>query len=120
MSKDKDFMTDRLTKDAGKAFSPSRYSLKSGNDAIIRPYSTYDLFYEITFKVMQKLGAYEDIGTPEECRKAIERQIPKKPIMIKDTAETYYICSECEMGVDKVDDNYCSDCGQKLDWSSEE
>ena len=47
---------------------------------------------------------------------ALEKQIPKKPIMVKDTAETYYICSECEMEVDKVDDNYCSDCGQKLDW----
>ena len=51
---------------------------------------------------------------------ALEKQIPKKPIMIKDTAETYYICSECEMEVDKFDDNYCSACGQKLDWSSEE
>ena len=50
---------------------------------------------------------------------ALEKQIPKKPIMVKDTAETYYICSECEMEVDKFDDNYCSDCGQKLDWSSE-
>ena len=51
---------------------------------------------------------------------ALEKQIPKKPIMIKDTAETYYICPECEWGVDRFDDNYCSDCGQKLDWSSEE
>ena len=55
-----------------------------------------------------------------DAAEALEKQIPKKPIMIKDTAETYYICSECEMEVDKVDDNYCSDCGQKLDWSSEE
>lgn len=51
---------------------------------------------------------------------ALEKQIPKKPIMVKDKAETYYICSECEMEVDRFDDNYCSDCGQKLDWSSEE
>lgn len=51
---------------------------------------------------------------------ALEKQIPKKPIMVKDRAETYYICSECEMEVDKFDDNYCSDCGQKLDWSNEE
>lgn len=47
---------------------------------------------------------------------ALEKQIPKKPIMRKDVAETYYICSECEWEVDKFDDNYCSDCGQKLDW----
>ena len=51
---------------------------------------------------------------------ALEKQIPKKPIMRKDVAETYYICSECEMEVDRFDDNYCSDCGHKLDWSSEE
>lgn len=33
--KNNDFMNKRLTKDAGEAFSPARYSLKSGNDAII-------------------------------------------------------------------------------------
>lgn len=66
-----DFMNKRLTKDAGEAFSPARYGLKSGNDAIIAPYRTYELFFEITFMVIQKLGAYEDIGTPEECLEAM-------------------------------------------------
>lgn len=66
------FMKERITEDCGEGFAPSRYSLKSHNDAIIKPYGTYDLFYEITFCVLQKLGAYEDIGTPEECRKAME------------------------------------------------
>ena len=65
-------MKSRLTTDAGEAFSPSRYSLKSKNDAILHPYRTYDLFYEITFMVLQKLSAYEDIGTPEECAEAIK------------------------------------------------
>ena len=46
--KNNDFMNKRLTKDAGEAFSPARYSLKSGNDAIISPYKTYELFFEIT------------------------------------------------------------------------
>ena len=46
---------ERLTKDNGKAFEPSRYSL-----ADISTYKIYDLFYEITFKVLQKLGEYED------------------------------------------------------------
>lgn len=70
--KNDDFMTERLTEDAGKSYSPSRYRLKSGNDAIVSPYKTYDLFFEITFKVLQKLGAYEDIGTPEECQRAMQ------------------------------------------------
>lgn len=70
--KNNDFMTDRLTEDAGQSFAPSRYHLKSGNDAITNPYKTYDLFFEITFMVLQKLGAYEDIGTPEECKMAMQ------------------------------------------------
>ena len=69
--KNNDFMNKRLTKDAGEAFSPARYSLKSRNDAIISPYKTYELFFEITFMVIQKLGAYEDIGTPDECMEAM-------------------------------------------------
>lgn len=66
------FMRERITQDDGEAFRPSRYSLKSKVDAIIKPYKTYDLFFEIEFHVIQKLGAYEDIGTPNECRKAME------------------------------------------------
>jgi hypothetical protein len=30
------------------------------------------LFFEIEFKVIQKLGEYEEIGTPEECRNAMQ------------------------------------------------
>lgn len=48
------------------------YILKSKNDVMVLPYKTYDLFFEITFRVLPKLGMYEDIGTPEECRKAME------------------------------------------------
>ena len=66
------FMTERLTEDAGKTFAPARYSLRSGNDAIVNPYKTYELFYEITFRVIQKLGVYESIGTPEECLEAMQ------------------------------------------------
>ncbi len=69
---DKDFMTERITDDYGDAFEPSRYALKSKADCIISPYKTYELFFEITFHVIQKLGVYEDIGTPDECRRAME------------------------------------------------
>lgn len=72
MEENNAFMRERITVDAGEKFAPSRYSLKSKNDTVLRPYATYDLFFEITFHVLQKLGAYEDIGTPEECREAME------------------------------------------------
>lgn len=59
---------ERLTKDNGKAFEPFRYSLED-----ISTYKIYDLFYEITFKVLQKLGKYEDA---EE--QGLLRQLPCK------------------------------------------
>ena len=57
---------------------------------------------------------------------ALEKQIPKKPIAIDyekymDTVKNAlflkgaYWCANCE-GVVKCG-TYCSDCGQKLDWS---
>lgn len=67
----KDFMEKRLTRDFGEIFGRGRYGLASKNGAIISPYGSYELFYEMTFEVIPKLGAYEDIGTPEECRKAV-------------------------------------------------
>lgn len=70
----KNFMEERITEDNGEAFAPSRYSLISKNDAVIRPYATYDLFFEITFQVIQKLGAYENIGTPKEFKELKDKE----------------------------------------------
>lgn len=77
-----------------------------------------------------KLAEYESIGTPEECRAAREKQIPKRP---KEYEDKYYGCPTCgnvllhkwEKYPDKLMDKsnglpYCLGCGQKLDWSDEE
>lgn len=64
-----DWTKTRLTE---RGLIDGQYVLKSKRDAIVQPYKTYDLFFEINFRVMPKLGMYEDIGTPEECRKAME------------------------------------------------
>ena len=59
--------------------------------------------------------------------KALEKQIPKKPVyegdgyadghLVYDT----WICPLCEKRyeVDYDDYDYCPDCGQKIDWSDE-
>lgn len=53
---------------------------------------------------------------------ALEKQIPKKPVVVdedyifeKDEWEKDYECPNC--GNPYIDDSYCSCCGQKLDWS---
>lgn len=54
---------------------------------------------------------YRAIGTVEECRNAVERMKPKKKVMemVKSVK-----CANCGSG---CIDNYCSKCGQAIDWS---
>lgn len=56
------------------------------------------------------------------CKEALEKQIPKKPVVVdeeyifeKDEWERDYECPFC--GSPYADDSFCSCCGQKLDWS---
>ena len=61
---------------------------------------------------------------------ALEKQIPKKPIMkqyFEDLEDEYLCCPTCgEILTDRIpDDNktfyfHCMNCGQKFDWSDEE
>lgn len=61
---------------------------------------------------------------------ALEKQIPKKPIMkqyFEDLEEKYLCCPTCgEILTDRIPANnktfcfHCMNCGQKLDWSDEE
>lgn len=70
-----------------------------------------------------ELDAYKEIGTVEECRKAVERQKPKVPdyegdgyadgYMVYDT----WICPNCgkKYEVDYDDYKHCPECGQAID-----
>ena len=49
---------------------------------------------------------------------AIEKQIPKKPKVLKVHDISGYKYGECYCGEHIMDDEkYCSNCGQALDWS---
>lgn len=58
---------------------------------------------------------------------ALEKQIPKKPINVE---KHYYECPCCKRDLGISDDDifvydepkpqYCSDCGQALDWTNKE
>ena len=72
----------------------------------------------------EEVMQYRAVGTPEECRAAVEKQTAKKPK--KAVVEGYrftdtYKCPNCGgnfSGTGIAD--YCYHCGQKLDWSDEE
>lgn len=70
---------------------------------------------------LQEIQEYRKIGTLDECRAAVEKQKPKKPI--KDALQykrytSTYVCPSCGRGFTgtRIAD-YCYHCGQALDWS---
>lgn len=72
-------------------------------------------------RVIEECAEYEEIGTPEECRAAMEKQKRK---LVKNPYGTSYIwkagyCPVCGCGVTARWD-YCQCCGQKLRWSDYE
>lgn len=74
-------------------------------------------------------------GTPEECRAAVEKQIPKKPNKTIDSSwgikKEVHVCPVCDyyltevhfIAPQKIESNkkitYCEICGQAIDWSDE-
>lgn len=77
-------------------------------------------------KLLEEIQQYRAIGTPEECRTAVERMKPYKP---KEYEDKYYGCKCGEVLLEKWEEYpkklmskswglpYCLGCGQKLDWS---
>lgn len=80
---------------------------------------------------LKEIRQYQEIGTVEECREAVEKQKPKKP---KDSLKinpvidgngayvdadmtVYLLCPNCgEMiGIDESCDKFCRECGQAID-----
>ena len=73
---------------------------------------------------LEEVQKYREIGTPEECRAAVEKQKAKKPQKTESEGYRYtdtYRCPNCEVNFSGTGiANYCYHCGQKLDWSDEE
>lgn len=61
---------------------------------------------------------YKSIGTPEECRAAVEKQTARKVTTNHSWTHYHFFCPVCNMEVNDM--KYCLNCGQKLDWGDEE
>lgn len=66
-------------------------------------------------KVIEELTEYRAIGTVEECRAVVEKSEPKKMSIGNDNGRARKCCGNCGCFVLPTS-NYCSKCGQKLDW----
>ena len=83
---------------------------------------------ESIIRALEENRQYRAIGTPEECRVAVEKQTAKK---IK---QQQWMYTSCDCGYEfskhygdgyysipqEQKTKYCPNCGQKLDWNSEE
>lgn len=90
---------------------------------------SFENAYAMAINALEEVQQYRTIGTPEECRAAVEKQTAKKPTPID--YEKYanlvdnaiylrgaYWCPSCKHFVKSG--TFCKNCGQKLDWSEEE
>ena len=80
-------------------------------------------------KIIDEWLEYSKIGTVEECREAVEKQKPKQAEHSKwigINGALYDLCPTCgtnlctDSFLGEQKENYCGNCGQKLDWSEEE
>lgn len=89
-------------------------------------YITVALSMAIT--ALKEIQQYREIGTVEECREAVEKQKAERieyetDAVFSNGFSHYRIgkCPICDNRYNSNDENdYCSKCGQKLDWSEED
>ena len=78
---------------------------------------------EIAIQALKEIREYRAIGTVEEFKSLKDKSEPKKVVInnIPKTswtkATTKYTCPSCDRVIGFNGLNYCSVCGQKLDWS---
>ena len=81
---------------------------------------------DVAIKDLEEVQQYRAIGTPEECRAAVEKQKAKKPIIKYE--QTHDCLTEIEWKCPTCEENYielapcgewCRYCGTKLDWGEE-
>lgn len=70
--------------------------------------------FEKAIKALEEIQLYRAIGTPEECRAAVEKQTAKRPRIIGNAM----ICPSCPRCFKSASPTYCPSCGQMIDWGT--
>lgn len=72
---------------------------------------------KMAIQALEELKQYRAIGTPEECRAAVEKQTAKLVIDNTPTEDSvWYQCPTCKGDLTTIRGFYCQYCGQKLHW----
>ena len=82
---------------------------------------------------LKEIQQYREIGTVEECRKAVDKTKPKAPkdelkinpvidengAYVDADTTVYILCPNCGelVGMDEDIDRFCRECGQAIRWN---
>ena len=110
--------------------------IKELDDTLYAYSDIYMKALETAISALIEIQQYREIGTVEECWEAVEKQKPKKPkdslkinpvidgngAYVDADTTVYLLCQNCEelVGIEENCDNYCRECGQKIDKESED
>ena len=78
-----------------------------------RGYPTLRTAKEIAIKALEEVQQYREIGTVEECRKAVEKQKAKKPVLRNDNGKLRKSCPVCGCFFSPLSRS-CPKCGQAI------
>lgn len=95
------------------------------------PTSGYHMLREsldMAISSLKEVQQYREVGTVEECREAVEKQkaerIEYETDAVFSNGFSHYRIGKCPICDNRYNSNdeidYCSKCGQKLDWSEED
>ena len=67
----------------------------------------------VAIKALKEIQQYREIGTVEECREAVEKQKPKKPVLRNDNGKLRKSCPVCGCFFSPLSRS-CPKCGQAI------
>lgn len=91
-----------------------------------RPHPLLDEAVDMAIKALEEVQQYRAVGTVEECRALKDRLVAKKVSLRHVRKFDGFDDGKCPTCGELVSrdfggtDIFCSECGQKLDWSDEE
>lgn len=74
---------------------------------------------DFAISALKEIQQYREIGTVEECREAVEKQKPKKPILRNDNGKLRKSCPVCGCFFSPLSRS-CPKCGQAILWENED
>ena len=85
--------------------SHSRGEIKDANETIE--------MCDMAISALEEIQQYREIGSVEECREAVEKQKPKKPVLRNDNGKLRKSCPVCGCFFSPLSRS-CPKCGQAI------